>query len=72
MTRADLNILLHRQGYRSVTEVQRCVLDPGGTVLIERKGMPDDERQRYEILARLEELKIQMEALRRELPPRAP
>ena len=29
LTRADLNILLHRQGYRSAAEVERCVLESG-------------------------------------------
>jgi uncharacterized membrane protein YcaP (DUF421 family) len=68
LSRADLNILLHRQGYDGVHEVERCVLEPGGTFYIQRKGVPEDDRQRAEIIDRLEDLKRQMEALRRQSP----
>jgi uncharacterized membrane protein YcaP (DUF421 family) len=70
MTRADLLIMLHRQGYDRVDEVQRCVLEPGGTVFIQRKGVADDERQRIEILTKLDELKGQVDQLTRELAKR--
>ena len=63
LTRADLATVLHRQGYRRVEEVEECTLEPGGTFFIERKEPPTDERQRLEILARLDELKQQIEAL---------
>jgi len=66
LTRADLTTVLHRQGYRRVDEVEECTLEPGGTFFIERKEPPTDERQRLEILARLDDLKQQIEALRRE------
>ena len=68
LTRSDLNTVLHRQGYRRVDEVEQCDLEPGGTFFIERKEPPADELQRKEIVARLEELKQQIEALGRARP----
>src|SRR5579885_2838330 len=31
LTRAELMTVLHRQGFDSLSEVERCVLEPGGT-----------------------------------------
>ena len=67
LSRADLNILLHRQGYQTVDEVERCVLEPGGTCFIQRKGIPEDDRQRAAIIDRLDDLKREMDALRQQL-----
>src|ERR1035441_8373926 len=33
LTRAELMTVLHRQGFGSMQEVERCVLEPGGTVI---------------------------------------
>jgi uncharacterized membrane protein YcaP (DUF421 family) len=68
LTRADLVTVLHRQGYKKVEDIDHCVLEPGGTFFIEPKEPPIEERQRKEILARLEDLKVQIEALRGERP----
>src|SRR5580658_5135534 len=40
LTRADLITVLHRQGFDSLAEVHRCVLEPGGTFYIQR-NLPD-------------------------------
>src|SRR5215468_2867360 len=37
LTRAELMTVLHRQGFDSLNEVERCVLEPGGTFHIQRK-----------------------------------
>jgi len=64
LTRAELITVLHRQGYEKIDEVQRCVLEPGGTVFIQRKGVPDEQKQHADIIVRLDELKAQVESLR--------
>jgi uncharacterized membrane protein YcaP (DUF421 family) len=33
LTRSELMTVLHRQGFDSISEVDRCVLEPGGTFL---------------------------------------
>src|ERR1041384_1085589 len=37
LTRSELMTVLHRQGFDSVDEVEKCVLEPGGTFHIQRK-----------------------------------
>src|SRR6266516_528063 len=37
LTHAELTTALHRQGFDSLQEVDRCVLEPGGTFHIQRK-----------------------------------
>src|SRR3954470_23441824 len=37
LTRSELMTVLHRQGFDSLGEVERCVLEPGGTFHIQRK-----------------------------------
>jgi uncharacterized membrane protein YcaP (DUF421 family) len=56
LTRAELITVLHRQGFDSLAEVHRCVLEPGGTFYIQRR-LPDlDSVQHNEVMARLTEL----------------
>ena len=50
LTRSELMTVLHRQGFDSMEEVERCVLEPGGTFYIQRKlptseGIQHDERE---------------------------
>jgi uncharacterized membrane protein YcaP (DUF421 family) len=68
LTRAELLTVLHRQGYENVDDVQRCVLEPGGTFFIQRKGVPDEQKQHAEIIDRLDELKAQVQALKNARP----
>src|ERR1700686_4773025 len=37
LTRAELMTVLHRQGFDTLSEVERCVLEPGGTFYVQRK-----------------------------------
>ena len=63
MTRSELMTVLHRQGFDGIDEVQRCVLEPGGTFYIQRK-LPDKEAvQHEEVMAKLEELSRKVEEL---------
>jgi uncharacterized membrane protein YcaP (DUF421 family) len=56
LTRADLITVLHRQGFDSLAEVHRCVLEPGGTFYIQRK-LPDiDSIHHHEVMTRMNEL----------------
>ncbi|MBZ5727282.1 MAG: DUF421 domain-containing protein [Acidobacteriia bacterium] len=57
LTHAELMTVLHRQGFDGLQEVERCVLEPGGTFFIQRKLPPADEVAHGEVMARLNELK---------------
>ncbi|MBZ5623417.1 MAG: DUF421 domain-containing protein [Acidobacteriia bacterium] len=63
LTRSELMTVLHRQGFDGVEEVERCVLEPGGTFYIQRK-MPPTERVEHEaVMHSLNELKGRLELL---------
>lgn len=53
LTHSELMTVLHRQGFDSVAEVERCVLEPGGTFYIQRKVPAQEEVQYGELVRRL-------------------
>jgi uncharacterized membrane protein YcaP (DUF421 family) len=61
LSRAELMTVLHRQGFDSVAEVERCVLEPGGTFYIHRKMPPEDEVQHAEVMLRLNEIQARLD-----------
>jgi uncharacterized membrane protein YcaP (DUF421 family) len=63
MTRSELASVLHRQGFSGVEEVERCVLEPGGSFAVTAKTPPAAEVQHTELVRRLEELSVKMERL---------
>jgi uncharacterized membrane protein YcaP (DUF421 family) len=66
LTGADLITVLHRQGFDSLAEVHRCVLEPGGTFYIQRK-LPDlDSVQHAEVMSRLTELAGKLDLLQQQ------
>jgi uncharacterized membrane protein YcaP (DUF421 family) len=63
LTRAELMTVLHRQGFASLHDVERCVLEPGGTFFVLGKTPPTAEMHHAEVMKRLEELTAKVEAL---------
>ena len=64
VTLAELEVAAHRQGFGSLEEVERAVLDPGGTLTFTgRKPAPEEARHR-EVLDRLESLARELAQLR--------
>lgn len=70
VTESELLSVVHRQGFYSLGEVERCVLEPGGTFAIEGKEPRSDVRHHSEILERLDHLKRQLDALKQQLDDR--
>ena len=70
LTRAELLTALHRQGFASIKDIERCVLEPGGVFFIEGRTPPADERRHGQLLSRLEEMKAQIQELRQQLQSR--
>jgi len=63
ITRVELEAAAHKQGFSSLDEIDRAILDPGGTVsFFARKPTADDTRHR-ELLAKLEAMAAQISAL---------
>jgi len=53
LTYSDLLTVLHRQGFGGLEEVDRCVLEPGGTFAIRRKVPPAEQMQHEQVMQRL-------------------
>jgi uncharacterized membrane protein YcaP (DUF421 family) len=68
MTHSELLTMAHRQGFKSLKEIQTCVLEPGGGIFIERKEPPPEDRRQAELLARIDQLSVQIDDLRKHLP----
>jgi uncharacterized membrane protein YcaP (DUF421 family) len=63
LTRAELMTVLHRQGFASLHDVERCVLEPGGTFFVQGKTPPTGEIRHAEMMQRLEELSAKLDLL---------
>ena len=63
LSRAELMSVLHRQGFNGLNEVDRCVLEPGGTFYIQRNMPPEDKVQHQEVMKTLGELRERLEVL---------
>jgi uncharacterized membrane protein YcaP (DUF421 family) len=53
MTRAELETAAHRQGFGSLADVERAVLEPGGTISFIAKKPTPEESNRTELFERL-------------------
>jgi uncharacterized membrane protein YcaP (DUF421 family) len=63
ITLPELEVAAHRQGFASLAEVERAVLEPGGTLsFIGKKPAPEETRHR-ELLQRLEQITRQLAQL---------
>lgn len=67
VTRSELLTIAHRQGFASLSEVESCVLEPGGVFVIEGKGPRQGLKQHSELIARLDALTREVAELSRKL-----
>jgi len=65
LTESELLTVLHRQGFSGLEEVDRCVLEPGGTFSVKGKQPLPEERRYAELLARLDQISLQVQGLGR-------
>lgn len=63
LTRSELMTVLHRQGFDELSEVERCVLEPGGTFYIKRKSPAADELEHAAVMRGLESLNSKLDLL---------
>ena len=68
LTRSELMTVLHRQGFDSMNEVERCVLEPGGTFYIQRKMPATETVEHNEVMRTLHELNSKLDRLIRQGP----
>jgi len=65
ITTTELEEAAHKQGFSSLDEIERAVIEPGGTLTFVAKKPPREEIQYQEILRRLNLIAQDIEALRR-------
>jgi uncharacterized membrane protein YcaP (DUF421 family) len=71
ITRAELESAAHKQGFASLDEVERAMLEPGGTISFIRKEPPPEAARHEELLARLDQITRELAALRAAQTPQA-
>jgi uncharacterized membrane protein YcaP (DUF421 family) len=64
LTESELLTALHRQGFSGLEEVERCVIEPSGSFSVQGKQPLPEERRYEELLARLDQISLQVQALR--------
>ena len=68
LTESELTGAAHRQGFASLEEIDRCVLEPGGVFFISSKDGNAQAKHQKELLQRLEGLSTQIKELEKRLP----
>lgn len=63
ITQSELETAAHKQGFASLEEIDRAVLDPGGGISFSAKKPGPDRTRHDEIMARLDDLSAQLSAL---------
>ncbi len=64
VTMQELELAAHKQGFDSLEEVERAVLDPGGAVSFTRKKPPIELSRHEEVLAKFAEMSAELARLR--------
>ncbi len=67
LTERELLSVLHKQGLDTVSEVERCVLEPNGTFYVEAIKPSEEDRQRADIAEAVRALTIEVRELRAKL-----
>lgn len=69
ISHAQLEAAARKQGFESLDEVQRCILEPGGTLSFVGKKPASDDIRHQELVTRLENLMQEVVSLRGAAPP---
>ena len=64
VTMQELEAAARKQGFDSLAEISRAILEPGGAITFTRKEPAADEVRHRELLDRLDEVTRELEALR--------
>jgi uncharacterized membrane protein YcaP (DUF421 family) len=64
ITRTELEAAAHKQGFSSLDDIDRAVLDPGGTISFSARRPSADDSRHTELLARLDAMAAQLSALK--------
>ena len=63
LTESDIDIIAHENGLEDCHDIDRLVIDPNGTFLVEGKDEIKDARFKREVLKKIDELAMQIKEL---------
>ena len=63
MTESELATVLHRQGFDTVSEVEKCILEPGGTFYITGKTPRAEQRRHEELMRAMKEIRERLDRI---------
>jgi uncharacterized membrane protein YcaP (DUF421 family) len=69
LTRQELETAAHRQGFSSLQEIDRAVIEPGGGIFFTGKKPATAEAQQFELIKRLDVITAQLTELRSRMAP---
>jgi uncharacterized membrane protein YcaP (DUF421 family) len=69
ITMPQLQAAAHKQGFASLSEVEQCVLEPGGTLTFIGKKPAAEDIRHQELLGKMESLAHEISLLRGSPPP---
>lgn len=69
ITMPQLQAAAHKQGFASLSEVEQCVLEPGGTLTFLGKKPAAEDVRHQELLGKMESLAHEIALLRGSQPP---
>lgn len=67
ITESELLAIVHRQGFRNLSDIENCVLEENGTFYVESKDPPEDQRRHEELLKKIEELSRQIGEMQKKI-----
>jgi uncharacterized membrane protein YcaP (DUF421 family) len=68
LTKNELEVAAHRQGFDDLSEIERAEIEPGGSIFFMPKKPTPDEREQTELLRRLDSISEQISELKARLP----
>ncbi len=67
LTIEELRTAAHRQGFKSLAEVERAVLEPCGTIFFVRKEPASDEVKQAQLISRLDSISEELKQIHQKL-----
>ena len=64
LTKEDLNTIAHRECLSSADEIEKCIIDPNGSFLVEGNTRTSEDNFRREVLKQLEDLTCQLREMK--------
>jgi uncharacterized membrane protein YcaP (DUF421 family) len=65
LTKHELEIAAHRQGFSDLREIDQAAIEPGGGIFFSGKKPTSDEMQQLDLIKRLDTISLQLNELRK-------